>query len=68
MRITFEPDEAEKLRASAREAALDEPQLAYVLQQIADEGIDLDACTPWEQLRERLGMPPLDEDHVDDVA
>jgi hypothetical protein len=65
VRITFEAEEAAKLRTSARAAALDDPQLAYVLQQIADEGIDLDACTPWETIRERHGMPPLDDDQAD---
>lgn len=66
-RITFDPDEAEQLRTSARERVATEPALAYVLLQLADEGIDLEKCTPWEELRERYGMPPLD-DATHDVA
>jgi hypothetical protein len=64
--ITFDPDEAEGLRQSARAEFPGNPALAYVLLQLADEGIDLEKCRAWEDIRAERGLPPLDEAH--DVA
>ncbi|WP_329449090.1 hypothetical protein OG906_41220 (plasmid) [Streptomyces sp. NBC_01426] len=61
MRIVFDPAEQEALRADAREMADSDPQIAYVLERLAGEGVDLDAVTSWEDLRENLGQPPLDD-------
>ncbi|MFC7306045.1 hypothetical protein ACFQVC_17690 [Streptomyces monticola] len=67
--IVFDPEEADQLRAAAREEFPANPALAYVLQQLADEGIDLDKCRPWEDIRAERGLPPLDEDgEAHDVA
>ncbi|MER6121104.1 hypothetical protein ABT173_00055 [Streptomyces sp. NPDC001795] len=66
-RIAFDPQEADGLRAAARAEFPENPTLAYVLQQLADEGIDLDKCRPWEDIRAERGMPPI-EDEADDVA
>ncbi|MFE4206115.1 hypothetical protein ACFRSX_32645 [Streptomyces goshikiensis] len=62
MRIVFDPAEQEALRADAREMADGDPQIAYVLERLAGEGVDLDAVTSWEDLRENLGQRPLDDD------
>ncbi|MFJ4879920.1 hypothetical protein ACIP93_32600 [Streptomyces sp. NPDC088745] len=61
MRIVFDPAEQEALRADARELADGDPQIAYVLERLAGEGVDLDAVTSWEELREKLGQPSLDD-------
>ncbi|MFI8769535.1 hypothetical protein ACIGN6_32150 [Streptomyces sp. NPDC053792] len=61
MRIVFDPAEQEALRADAREMADCDPQIAYVLERLAGEGVDLDRVTSWEDLRENLGQPPLDD-------
>lgn len=61
MRIVFDPAEQEALRADAREMADSDPQIAYVLERLAGEGVDLDAVTSWEDLRENFGQPPLDD-------
>jgi hypothetical protein len=65
--IVFDPDEADGLRAAARAEFPENPALAYVLQQLADEGIDLDKCRPWEDIRAERGLPPV-EGEADDVA
>ncbi|MEV0990814.1 hypothetical protein [Streptomyces sp. NPDC049949] len=61
MRIVFDPAEQEALRADAREMADGDPQIAYVLERLAGEGVNLDRVIPWEDLRENLGQPPLDD-------
>ncbi|MCB5164419.1 hypothetical protein LG634_06165 [Streptomyces bambusae] len=61
MRIVFDPAEQEALRADARELAGCDPQIAYVLERLAGEGVDLERVTSWEDLRENLGQPPLDD-------
>ncbi|MEU9304729.1 hypothetical protein [Streptomyces sp. NPDC048269] len=61
MRIVFDESEQDALRADARDLVADDPQIAYVLERLAGEGIDLDRITPWEDLRENLGQPPLDD-------
>lgn len=57
MRLVFEPEEREALRADARDLALHDPGVAYVLEHLASEGIDLGACTDWEDQRLELGLP-----------
>ncbi|MEY9842845.1 hypothetical protein [Streptacidiphilus sp. EB103A] len=70
-RIVFDPQEAEGLRAAAKAEFPGTPQLAFVLEQLAAEGIDLERCRSWEELRAERGLPPLDETGEDihgDVA
>ncbi|MFE2911447.1 hypothetical protein [Kitasatospora indigofera] len=55
-RIVFDPDEAEGLRRAAAAEFLETPSLAYVLERLADRGIDLDNCTPWDTLRTEVGL------------
>ncbi|MFJ4777952.1 hypothetical protein [Streptomyces sp. NPDC088762] len=61
MRIVFDPAEQDALRADARDLVDSDPKLAYVLERLAGEGVDLDRVTTWEDLRENLGQPPLDD-------
>ena len=61
MRIVFDPAEQEALRADAREMADSDPQIAYIMERLAGEGADLDRVISWEDLRENLGQPPLDD-------
>ncbi|WP_351233894.1 hypothetical protein [Streptomyces sp. NPDC002133] len=61
MRIVFDPAEREALQADARQRAHDDPRVAYVLERLAAEGIDLEACKDWEDLRLEAGLPPRDE-------
>ncbi|MGW4898393.1 hypothetical protein ACWEQL_40060 [Kitasatospora sp. NPDC004240] len=56
MRMVFDPAEAEGLRAAARDAALEDPTLAYVLLDLADRGVDLDTCRTWDDLRAERGV------------
>ncbi|MFI0242993.1 hypothetical protein [Streptomyces sp. NPDC016845] len=55
--LVFDPDEQAALRADAREHVLSDPGVAYVLQRLAAEGVDLDACADWEDLRVSAGLP-----------
>jgi hypothetical protein len=65
--IVFDPEEAEGLRSAAHAEFPGNPALAYALQQLADEGIDLDKCRAWDDIRAERGLPALD-DEVDEVA
>nr|WTB35291.1 hypothetical protein OG781_42735 [Streptomyces sp. NBC_00830] len=68
-RITFDHVEVDALRATARAEFPDNPALAYVLENLAAEGIDLDACRLWEDIRAELDLPPLDGDgHAPHIA
>lgn len=58
MHLIFEPAETDGLRAEAREHVVDDPAVAYVLERLAAEGVDLDACVDWEAERLRLGLEP----------
>lgn len=58
MRMVFDPAEAEGLRATARDAALEDPTLAYVLLDLADRGVDLNACRTWDDIRTERGLEP----------
>jgi len=65
-RIVFDPAEAAGLRAAAHAEFPGNAELAFVLEQLASEGIDLDTCRSWDDIRAERGLPPLDEQ--DDVA
>ncbi|MDQ8706171.1 hypothetical protein RCO28_27425 [Streptomyces sp. LHD-70] len=58
MRIVFDTDEQQALRADARDHALTDPGVAYVLERLASEGVNLDACTDWDDLKADLGRGP----------
>lgn len=58
IRLVFEPEERDSLRADARNLALTYSEVAYVLERLASEGVDLEACTDWEDLRLVVGLPP----------
>ncbi|MFB7714115.1 hypothetical protein [Streptomyces sp. NPDC056105] len=57
-RLVFDPDEQNALRADARDLALTDPGVAYVLERLAAEGADLAECTDWEDARLDAGLPP----------
>lgn len=54
--LVFDPDEQQQLRDAARTEFPGNPALAYVLESLASEGIDLDKCRDWEGLRLELGV------------
>ncbi|MET9436909.1 hypothetical protein [Streptomyces sp. NPDC006551] len=59
--LIFDEDEQQQLRASARErAAAGEGLLAYALEQLAAEGIDLARVTPYEDIQARYGLGDAD--------
>ncbi|MFF0629891.1 hypothetical protein [Streptomyces sp. NPDC004296] len=63
--LQFDTAEQADLRATAREEFPHNPALAYVLESLASEGIDLDGCRDWEDLRVEAGLPERDsENHV----
>jgi hypothetical protein len=59
--LVFDPDEQQQLRDAARSEFPGNPALAYVLESLAAEGIDLDTCRDWEDLRLEAGLPPRAE-------
>ncbi|MFD3537741.1 hypothetical protein [Streptomyces sp. NPDC058664] len=59
--LIFDEDEARQLRESARErAAAGEGLLAYTLEQLAAEGIDLSQATPYAEVQARYGLGGTD--------
>lgn len=56
--LVFDPDEQAALRADARDLALSAPGVAYVLERLAAEGVDLETCADREDLRTRGLLPP----------
>ncbi|GGU11438.1 hypothetical protein [Streptomyces lateritius] len=59
--LIFDEDEQQQLRESARErAAAGEGLLAYALEQIAAEGIDLSNATPYAAVQARYGLGDAD--------
>ncbi|MER7959976.1 hypothetical protein [Streptomyces sp. NPDC096030] len=59
--LIFDDDEQQQLRASARErTAVGESLLAFALQQIAAEGIDLSTATPYAAVQARHGLGDTD--------
>lgn len=64
--LVFDPGEQAGLRTAARSEFPDNPALAYVLETLASEGIDLDKCRDWDAVRAERGLPERGEAH--DVA
>ncbi len=56
--LVFDPDEQDALRADAYDLALTDPGVAYVLERLANQGVDLTTCIEREDLRARGGLPP----------
>ncbi|MFE5300192.1 hypothetical protein [Streptomyces sp. NPDC056632] len=63
--LTFNQAEQRELRASARAEFPGNPALAYVLENLAAEGIDLDRCRDWEDIRAEHGLPDSDRSGQD---
>ncbi|MFI9031126.1 hypothetical protein [Streptomyces sp. NPDC053560] len=66
--LQFDPAEQSDLRAAARAEFPQNPGLAYVLELMAAEGIDLDRCQDWETLRLEVGLAPRDATGSSGVA
>lgn len=64
--LQFDAHEQADLRTTARDEFPHNPALAYVLEALASEGIDLDGCRDWEELRLEAGLP--ERDKAADVA
>ncbi|MFI5534209.1 hypothetical protein ACWCYY_38570 [Kitasatospora sp. NPDC001664] len=64
MHLTFDPAEADGLREAARDAALEDPRLAYVLLDLAEHGVDLNRCRTWDEIRAERGLPDDQEQQV----
>ncbi|MFF1400586.1 hypothetical protein ACFVZD_43440 [Streptomyces sp. NPDC058287] len=58
MRIVFDPQEQDALRADARDQALTDPGVSYVLERLAAESVDLVQCADWEDAPFAAGPPP----------
>ncbi|MET9725431.1 hypothetical protein [Streptomyces zaomyceticus] len=59
--LIFDEDEAQQLRDSARERAADgEGLIAYALEQLAAEGIDLSKATSYADVQARYGLGDTD--------
>ncbi|MFE5798072.1 hypothetical protein ACFQ8C_36620 [Streptomyces sp. NPDC056503] len=59
--LTFSETEQRELREAARSEFPGNPALAYVLENLAAEGIDLDRCQDWDDIRVEQGLPERDE-------
>lgn len=59
--LQYDREEAHQLLTAADHAAADraDPALVDLYRQLATQGVDLDGCTPDEDVRAQLGMPPL---------
>ncbi|WP_329624733.1 hypothetical protein OG357_33865 [Streptomyces sp. NBC_01255] len=55
--LTFDAAEQQLLREAARAEFPGNPALAYVLENLAAEGIDLDRCRDWDDIRAEKGLP-----------
>ncbi|MDJ0466801.1 hypothetical protein [Streptomyces sp. H27-C3] len=67
--LVFDNDESRQLRDSAREHAdAGDTLLAYVLENMASEGIDLDKLTPYEDIRARHGLDSDGQQHASGAA
>ncbi|MEU5425804.1 hypothetical protein AB0H73_09370 [Streptomyces olivoreticuli] len=60
--LIFDSDEQQELREAARAEFPANPALAYVLESLAAEGINLDQCCDWEDLRVEQGLPARAEE------
>lgn len=65
-KLTFNEAEQLELRDAARMEFPGNPALAYILENLASEGIDLDRCRDWDDIRAEKGLPERDE--ASDVA
>ncbi|MEU9998095.1 hypothetical protein [Streptomyces sp. NPDC050848] len=63
--LIFSEAEQRELRESARAEFPGNPALAYVLENLAAEGIDLDRCCDWDELRAEAGLPDRDRSDQD---
>ncbi|MFE6853855.1 hypothetical protein ACFVDH_24050 [Streptomyces sp. NPDC057674] len=61
--LTFNETEQRELRDAARAEFPGNPVLAYVLENLAAEGIDLDRCRDWDDIRVDKGLP----EHADEA-
>ncbi|MFF2778898.1 hypothetical protein ACFVU3_28870 [Streptomyces sp. NPDC058052] len=59
--LTFSEAEQRELREAARSEFPGNPALAYVLENLASEGIDLDRCRDWDDVRVEQGLPEREE-------
>lgn len=64
--LQFDAGEQADLRQTARDEFPHNPTLAYVLETLASEGVNLDGCRDWEELRLEAGLP--ERDSAADVA
>ncbi|MEU7261670.1 hypothetical protein AB0B21_38615 [Streptomyces rimosus] len=48
------------MRRAARDAFPHDPALAHALLQLADEGVTLENCRTWDDIRAERGLPPRD--------
>ncbi|MFF8610882.1 hypothetical protein ACF06X_33790 [Streptomyces sp. NPDC015346] len=60
--LIFDEDEQRELRESARAEFPGNPALAYVLENLASEGIDLDRCRDWDDIRAEKGLPERNDE------
>lgn len=58
-RLEYDRRESHALLTQSEQEADTNPVLAGLYVELATHGIDLDACTPDEEVRDLLGMPPL---------
>ncbi|RSS37453.1 hypothetical protein [Streptomyces sp. WAC08241] len=65
--LTFSATEQRELREAARAEFPGNPALAYVLESLAAEGIRLDGCRDWDDIRTEQGLPDR-EDGAQGVA
>ncbi|MFD3941772.1 hypothetical protein [Streptomyces sp. NPDC058579] len=63
--LIFDEAEQRELRDAARTEFPGNPALAYVLENLASEGIDLDRCRDWEDIRAERGLPDSDRSDQD---
>ncbi|MFI8966937.1 hypothetical protein ACIGO8_33055 [Streptomyces sp. NPDC053493] len=54
--LIFSEAEQRELREAARAEFPGNPALAYVLENLAAEGIDLDRCRSWDEIRSEKGL------------
>ncbi|GEB57031.1 hypothetical protein [Streptomyces gardneri] len=55
--LVFDQAEQRELREAARAEFPGNAALAYVLENLASEGIDLNRCRDWDDIRAEKGMP-----------
>ncbi|MFD8645506.1 hypothetical protein ACFV14_34955 [Streptomyces zaomyceticus] len=60
--LTFDGAERRELREAARAEFPGNPALAYVLESLAAEGIDLDTCRDWDDIRADKGLPEKNDE------